>query len=95
MKDNTFYSSKDFSKINLKNLADNTNESTQIVLRTAACSKDDPSKEFECASEKEINEYFNQRAIAFFEIKNFINNKKVDEHPIQRMSDWSFSQFFD
>ena len=63
-------------------------------MAVAACDEEHKPEGKECASEKEISDYFLNKGITFLEIKNFINFKTVDEEPIQRMYEWSFTQFF-
>ena len=63
-------------------------------MAVAACDEDHKPEGKECASEDEISDYFYNRGIAFIEIKNYINYKTVDDKPVQRMLEWSFSQFF-
>ena len=86
----TFYSSKEFHKLQLMNQK-LTTKTKLISLAVEPCNPTEAHKAYECASPEEINQYFSNRLLAFYEVKNFINYKSVGGEPIQRMSQEAFA----
>ena len=77
----TFYSSKEFDKLQLMNQK-LTTKTKLISLAVEPCDSAVVHEAYECASPDNIEQYFANRLIAFYEVKNFINYSSVGGEPI-------------
>ena len=68
-------------------------QGAHLTISVRLCTPDElPEGVKECANRKETENYFKNKHFAFFEVKNFINYKQVDDEPIQQVLELLFAQ---